>query len=91
MVNLDYLYNPEAAKALFGKSYFVDKKLGFQVIKQGTILPHKDVIQNGKWTFGKGGVVDRTGKFILGSAARKGVLDGAYTPPHGILNTALKL
>ena len=32
MVNLDYLYNPEAAKPYFNKDYFLEKKLGFQVI-----------------------------------------------------------
>ena len=41
MVNLDYLYNPAAAKPIFDKNYFVDKKLGFQVIEKGTMLPHK--------------------------------------------------
>ena len=64
MVNLDYLYNPAAAKPIFDKNYFVDKKLGFQVIEKGTMLPHKDVYVNGKWTWGKGGIVDSNGNFV---------------------------
>ena len=80
MVNLDYLYNPEAAKPHFSKSFFSDKKLGFQVIENGMILSHKDIIVDGKWTWGKGGIVDNQGKFIKGSFVHRGV-GGMYTPP----------
>ena len=80
MVNLDYLYNPDAAKAYFGKNYFVDKKLGFQVIEKGMILPHKDVWVNGKWTLGKGGIVNSNGEFINDSFIHPQI-SGAYTPP----------
>lgn len=42
MVNLDYLYNPtDDVKNAFTKDYFVDEKLGFQIIKNGTMLPYK--------------------------------------------------
>jgi len=91
LANLDYLYNPDAAKAHFSVNYVSAKKLGFQVIEHGTILPHKDVIQNGQWTFGKGGIVDSKGKFFPGSAARNGVLNGSYTPPMNQFNTVPKL
>ena len=47
MINLDYLYNPDAAKNILNKNYFVDKKLGFKIIEKGTILPHRN--QEG-WT-----------------------------------------
>ena len=82
MVNLDYLYNPEAAKPLFDKNYFVDKKLGFQVIENGTILPHKSVtLPDGRWNFGHGGIADSDGKFIESSSLHNGV-GGVYTPPR---------
>ena len=67
MVNLDYLYNPAAAKPIFDKNHFVDKKLGFQVIERGTIIPHKNVSDNGKWTWGKGGIINSNGEFIKDS------------------------
>lgn len=80
MINLDYLYNPEIAKSHFDKNYFVDKKLGFSVIENGTILPHKDVYVDGKWTWGKGGIIDSNGKFIKDSHVLYGI-DKHYTPP----------
>lgn len=80
MVNLDYLYNPEAAKPIFNKNYFVDKKLGFQVIKHGTILPHKDVMVNGRWTFGSGGIIDENENYIRSSHVQSNVAK-CYTPP----------
>ena len=73
MINLDYLYNPEIAKSHFDKNYFVDKKLGFSVIENGTILPHKDVYVDGKWTWGKGGIIDSNGKFIKDSHVLYGI------------------
>lgn len=89
MVNFDYLYNPEAAKALFGKSYFVDKKLGFQVIEQGTILPHKRTAPPGKWSWGAGGIVNSNGTYIKGSFINR-FAGEAYTPPPNQFNIALK-
>lgn len=79
MVNLDYLYNPVAVKNLFDKNYFVDKELSFSVIKHGTILPHKDVYVDGKWTWGKGGIIDSDGKFIKSSHVKSNVGEG-YNP-----------
>ena len=87
MVNIDYLYNPDRAKKFFDKNYFLDKKLGFQVIENGTILPHKDVWVNGKWTWGKGGIIDNEDNFVKNSTF------GAckvYTPPTNRLFKALK-
>lgn len=78
MVNFDYLYNPEVAKPYFDKNYLVDKKLGFQVIEKGTILPH--VYVDGKWTLGKGGIVDSNGEFIKSSSVI-GNSESFYTPP----------
>ena len=90
MTNLDYLYNPNAAKGFFNENSFVNKKLGFQVIEHGTILPHKDVIVNGAWTFGSGGLVDSNGTFIKGSATKTDV-GKAYTPPKNQFCTVPKL
>lgn len=81
MTNLDYLYNPNAAKKFFDKNYFIDKPLSFSVIENGTILPHKSVIIPGKKHFGLGGIVDGNGKYIKGSSLHYGV-GGAYTPPQ---------
>lgn len=79
MVNLDYLYNPDAAKNFFNQNYFLDKKLGFQVIEQGTILPHKSVVIPNVWHFGLGGIVDSNGKYIKSSSLHQGV-GKPYTP-----------
>ena len=81
VTNLDYLYNPNAAKKFFDKNYFIDKPLSFSVIENGTILPHKSVIIPGKKHFGLGGIVDGNGKYIKGSSLHYGV-GGAYTPPQ---------
>lgn len=82
MVNLDYLYNPAAAKPQFDKNYFVDKKLGFQVIENGTILTHAD---NGHGGLGGalGGIVDSDGKFIGSSFVTNNNSKG-YTPHESI-------
>ena len=90
MVNIDYLYNPDAAKPLFEKNYFVDKKLGYQVIEHGTILPYNSTNDEGKitWT-GFGGIVDAKGKYLSESYVHVG-LGGAYTPPSNQFNTVLK-
>ena len=80
MTNLDYLYNKEAAKRAFVENYFVGKKMSFQTIENGMILPHKDVIVDGVWTWGSGGVVDSAGVFIAGSSVKSDVGKN-YTPP----------
>lgn len=83
MVNLDYLYNPDAAKNVFGKNFFVDKKLSFSVIENGLILPHK--IQTvGQLSTKKsfGGIVNDNGEFIGQSYVFDGkIFDGSYIPP----------
>lgn len=80
MVNLDYLYNPAAAKPHFNKNYFLDKKLGFQVIEQGTILPYKNTPVGGL-IGALGGIVDSNGKFVKGSFVSPADSNKAYTPP----------
>ena len=79
MTNLDYLYSPKG-DARFNKKFFSDKKLGFQTIEHGIILPHKDCRVNGVWTWGAGGIIDSAGKFITNSFVRDGV-GKAYNPP----------
>lgn len=61
MINLDYLYKPAAAKKYFVNDYFVDKKLGFQVIEHGTILPYKG---KGGLSDTFGGIIDESGGFV---------------------------
>lgn len=78
MVNFDYLYNPDAAKDSLNQNYFLDKKLSFQVIENGMVLPHKNVKVLYHW--GLGGVVDSNGKYIESSTLHPGV-GGAYEPP----------
>lgn len=87
MVNLDYLYNPEAVKSRFNKNYFLDKKLSFQIIENGMILPHKK--SDVSW-FGLGGIIDGNGKFIKNSTVWQRD-DKSYTPPQNQFNIALKL
>ena len=89
MTNLDYLYNPNAAKPFFIKNHFSDKKLGFQVIEHGTVLPHKDVMVNGAWTWGSGGLVDSKNEYIKNTNVHSGI-GKAYTPPQNQFNTVLK-
>ena len=81
MINVDYLYNPEAAKPHFDKNFFLDKKLGFRVIENGTILPYRNVNDSGivNWV-GFGGIIDSEGAFIKESFIHLGT-GGAYTPP----------
>ena len=79
MINLDYLYNP-AAKPRFDKNYFVDKKLGFQVIEHGTILPHKRTPLGGLMG-ALGGIIDAQKIFIKESFVNKTNKDRSYTPP----------
>ena len=85
MTNIDYLYNPEAAKPVFEKNYFIDKKLGFQVIEHGTVLPYKNSVEG--LIIPGGGLIDSKGSFIKGSSFRSSVVNGAYTPPQNQFNT----
>lgn len=79
MNNLDYLYNKNAAQEFFDKDYFVDKKLHFKIIERGTVLPHKHMYINGKWTWGFGGIVDSKNNFVKDSFV-KDTVGEAYTP-----------
>lgn len=83
MTNFDYLYNKDAAQKIFGKDYFVDKKLHFRIIERGTILPHKQFYINGKWTWGFGGIVDNHNEFIKSSFVNSNAGD-AYTPTEDV-------
>ncbi len=57
MPNLDYLYNKDdAVKDYFGKNYFADRKLGFQTIPHGIIIPHTKTEETDYW--GISGVID---------------------------------
>ena len=81
MTNLDYLYNPDAAQRFFNFSRFVDKKLGFQIIEHGTILPHRKFNDKGEHgQAGWGGIVDAEGKFIRESHIHTGT-GGIYDFP----------
>ncbi len=71
MVNIDYLYNPDAAKAHFSKNCFVKKELGFQVIENGMIIPHKQGI-SGYEFWGGGGIVDGKGQHLSNSFVHQG-------------------
>lgn len=59
MTNYDYLYKKEYYGESLYKNYEVEKELGYQVIKNGVILPYK-MTDKGPG----GGVLDDKGKFI---------------------------
>ena len=64
MVNIDYLYNPEATKSSFEKDYFVNKKLGFQVIENSIGLSRKMTFEGQPKNYpGLAGIIDANGKF----------------------------
>lgn len=83
MINLEYLYNPAAAKPYFDKNYFVDKELGFQVIENGMILPNKKFPTENTtdkiWGFG--GIVDQNNNYIKGSFVMEDKKKRNYPPP----------
>lgn len=82
VINLDYLYNPDAAKEFFSKNYFIDKKLGFSVIENGMILPYKKIVDGklSKDGWGFGGIVDSEGEFVRGSHVHSSIGE-SYIPP----------
>ena len=82
MTNLDYLYNPDAAKDICD-NHFVDKKLSFQVIERGTILPNHYKQINGKTSDIFGGIVDGKGEYIRGSHVYHSI-GSAYTPAEKV-------
>ena len=83
MVNINYLYNPNAAKPRLTKNRLSDKKLGFQVIENGMILPYKyeNRVSGWSWKNFLGGIVDSQGEFIASSSVHYGT-GGMYTPPQ---------
>lgn len=82
MINLDYLYNKDAAVSFFNRDCFVDKELGFSVIKRGTILPYRSKFRThrGKDGWGFGGIVDSDNNFVRSSFVFGGAGE-AYTLP----------
>ena len=88
MDNTNYLYSPDKVKERLDKNYFLDKKLGFNVIEHGTILPHKDT--NGKFSGALGGVVYSNGKFVTNSYVYEPSGDKRYTPPPNQFATVMK-
>ena len=88
MTNIDRLYNKNAAKRFFGKDFFLDKKLGFQVIEQGTILPHKKwgMTERTNW-IGFGGIEDNRGNLVKESFPLYGTLD-PYKPTEETIKSS---
>lgn len=83
MINYDGLYNKDYYGDSLNTNHFYDKKLHFKIIENGTILPHKELIINGRWTWGVGGIVDSKGNFVESSFVHRGV-GGAYTPTEEV-------
>ena len=81
MTNLNGLCNPDAAQKIFNRNYFSDKKLGFEVIEGGTILPHK--VNPGKFNWGKGGIVDASGEYVSNTFIVN-TNSPAYAPPQPV-------
>lgn len=87
MVNYDGMYNKEYYGDNLYKDHFYNKKLHFKIIENGTVLPHKDVIVNGKAIpWGLGGIVDSQCNFIESSFVHV-TAGGAYTPTEEIQNS----
>lgn len=89
MVNLDYLYNPADAKNFFARDFFLDKELGFSVIEDGLILPHKDAPPRGLLG-ALGGIVDSTGTYVKSSFVKRSKIDRSYPPPPRQLNALMQ-
>ena len=83
MTNLDYLCDKAAAAKHFGKNHCVDKKLHFRIFDDATVLPHKHLYVNGRWTWGFGGLVDSRNEFVKSSFVANDRGD-AYTPTEEI-------
>ena len=81
MTNIDYLYNPELMRRFLDFDAFEDRKLSFEVIDKGTILPYKHKI-DGKYSqdsWGFGGIVDGNGNYLRRSFVNSSA-GQAYTP-----------
>lgn len=85
MVSYEGLYNKEYFGDKLNENHLYNKELHFKIIKNGTILPHKDV--SGLWLNGFGGVVDENGKFVKRSFIHMGTGD-AYTPTEDVLQSS---
>lgn len=83
MVNYDYMYNKEFYGDSLYKNHFHNKKLHFQIIEKGTVLPHKKIDIDGKFNWGFGGIVDEQNNFIESSSLARGTT-AAYTPTEEI-------
>ena len=75
MINYDGLYKKDYYGEKLSENHFSEKNLGFQVIKDGIILPYKPLED----TVGLGGIVDADGKFIERSFIHMGV-GNSYAP-----------
>ena len=66
MNDLNYLYDgaSDYYSKYFAEPCFSEKKLGFAILKNATLLPHR-ILENGMWG---GGVVDQDGNYIQNSA-----------------------
>ena len=66
------------------RNHFLEKKLDFKVIENGTILPYKSVPTTSKnfWQRHRGGIVNNNGTFVKGSAIYETYTDKDYTPPR---------
>lgn len=77
MTNFNCLYNPAAAKNNFARDFFLDKELGFSVIEDGLILPHKDAPPRGLLG-ALGGIVDATGTYVKSSFVKRSKIGRSY-------------
>lgn len=68
MIDYEGLYKPEYYGEKLFENHFSTKKLAYQVIKDGTILPI--IFQDGKLNFG--GIVDAEGNFLARSSIHIG-------------------
>ena len=75
MINYDGLYKKDYYGEKLSENHFSEKNLGFQVIKDGIILPYKPLED----TVGLGGIVDADGKFVERSFIHMGV-GNSYAP-----------
>ena len=75
MTNYDGLYKKKYFGEKLFENHFSEKKLGFQIIRGGTILPYEP-LEN---AVGLGGIVDAEGKFIEESFIHRGA-GNSYIP-----------
>ena len=88
MLNYEGLYNKNYYGDKLNEKHFLTQKPNFRIIENGTILPHKPLTVNGKWTWGFGGIVDGIGKYIKNSFVYTGW--GGVTQQMKIFCTVLQ-